>query len=154
MQTPSPSNPFTLDPFPQVVLIADDSDTDRETCRRWLLQHPRNQYEIVSVESGEAAINALEQRRYDLFILDYWLPDFNGEEILQELSEQDLACPPTLVLTGAEDPEIVVQMMQLGVRDYLVKDHLSADKLHERIARVRERSQLEAQLQKQHRRQA
>jgi signal transduction histidine kinase len=55
-------------------------------------------------------------------LLDYRLPDIDGLHLLPEFTR---AYIPVIILTGEESPEVIVQAMQQGAQDYLVKAHLS-----------------------------
>jgi DNA-binding response OmpR family regulator len=58
----------------------------------------------------------------DLIILDHWLDDGTGMEILEWLVDRsDLRTIPVIVFTGCEDPEVRDQALALGATDFLLK---------------------------------
>ena len=58
----------------------------------------------------------------DLVILDHWLPDGTGLDLLEWLAlEPDLHRIPVVVFTACEDPEVVEQVRGLGVKAYVTK---------------------------------
>jgi DNA-binding response OmpR family regulator len=85
-----------------------------------------------AVHSGEAALEALGKRPFDLIVLDVRLPGIDGFELLRRLREQHLASR-VLLLTGRSAVEDRVTGLQLGADDYLPKPFA----MRELVARVR-----------------
>lgn len=56
-----------------------------------------------------------------LVLLDYYLPDCNGRELVQNFFESGLNVP-FIIFTGRGDERVAVEMMKKGALDYLVKD--------------------------------
>ncbi len=109
------------------LLIVEDDDIDREAVRRLLAP----QWRVVEAATGAAALAALESNRPDCVLLDNRLPDVNGVDLLPQFARAYL---PVVVLTGIESPEVIVQAMQAGAQDYLVKHQLSRISLAHAIA--------------------
>lgn len=60
--------------------------------------------------------------RPDLIILDHWLDDGTGLDLLEWLAEEaDLRQIPVIVFTGCEDPGVRDQALALGAHDFLLK---------------------------------
>ena len=58
---------------------------------------------ITEVASGAAALDVLEEKRFDCMILDLGLPDMSGFELLDRMSaEKDRSMPPVIVYTGKD----------------------------------------------------
>jgi len=74
------------------------------------------------VQNGRKAIEWLGNNSPFLIILDYSLPDMNGNEFIAELKTAGIPIPPFIVSTGQGDERIAVEMMKLGAKDYLIKD--------------------------------
>ncbi len=76
--------------------------------------------EVVGVESGEVAVRALEERRFDLVISDYNMPGMNGLELLRHLNSLggDI---PLIWITGRSSRELVEEAWKEGVFDYFEK---------------------------------
>jgi signal transduction histidine kinase len=60
-------------------------------------------------------------RRYDLFVLDFRLPDGDGIQLLREIRAAGLETP-TLFVTTASSAKLAVEAMKLGADDYIVKE--------------------------------
>jgi signal transduction histidine kinase len=100
------------------LLLVDDDDIDRELVRR-LLDH---NYLVHEVSTGRDALELVQTQPPDCILLDYRLPDIGGLELLPFFTASYI---PVIILTGEESPEVIVQAMQGGAQDYLVKSHLS-----------------------------
>ena len=57
-----------------------------------------------------------------LIVLDHWLPDGSGLELLEWLSEEtDYSSIPVIVFTGCREPEVKEKAVSYGVKDFLLK---------------------------------
>ena len=99
------------------ILIIDDDETIRYFLPRDL---EAEGFQMITAETGQAGLKALERETVDLVLLDIRLPDLSGIEVLQRIRE---SWPDQIVvmLTGEPDHESAVQAMRLGARDYLTK---------------------------------
>lgn len=98
----------------------------------------RNDYEVVTVNSGTRALKYLHQEKPDLILLDIQMAGKNGIETLREIRSMiGLSDIPVIMLTGMENRESVVESARLGICDYILKPFSSEDLL-ERIRRVLE----------------
>jgi two-component system nitrogen regulation response regulator NtrX len=77
-------------------------------------------YAAEAVESGEAALNALENRRYDLLLLDVWLPGMDGLEVLARVRTLDPEVP-VVVISGHGSIETAVKAVRMGAQDFVEK---------------------------------
>jgi len=77
-------------------------------------------YEVDAVESGEACLAALERRRYDLLLLDVWLPGMDGLTTLGRALALDPELP-VVVISGHGSIETAVKAVRLGARDFVEK---------------------------------
>ena len=96
----------------------------------------RNDYELVTVNSGMRALRYLNQECPDLILLDIRMAQQDGIETLREIRKME-ECKdiPVIMLTGVESREIVVESAKLGVCDYLLKPFSSVELL-KRVSRV------------------
>jgi signal transduction histidine kinase len=121
-------------PGPRHILILDDNDIDRETCRRYLAQSSSHEYHFVEHNAVEGAINVVRAEKPDCILLDYHLHDGNGVEFLTELAS--IGGPrifPVVMLTGTGNEAIAVEVMKTGAQDYLMKDRLSPEVLQRAV---------------------
>ncbi|HEV7499317.1 MAG TPA: sigma-54 dependent transcriptional regulator, partial [Vicinamibacteria bacterium] len=77
-------------------------------------------YAAEAVETGEAALIALESRRYDLLLLDVWLPGMDGLEVLARVRTLDPEVP-VVVISGHGSIETAVKAVRMGAQDFVEK---------------------------------
>jgi two-component system, NtrC family, nitrogen regulation response regulator NtrX len=78
-------------------------------------------YVVEAVDSGEACLATLESgRRYDLLLLDVWLPKMDGLETLSRVRALDPELP-VVVISGHGSIESAVKAVRLGARDFVEK---------------------------------
>ncbi len=83
-------------------------------------------YQVESVDSGECCLAALETRRFDLLLLDVWLPGMDGLETLARVRYLDPELP-VIVISGHGNIETAVKAVRGGAQDFVEKP-LSLDK--------------------------
>ncbi len=99
-----------------------------------------------SAKTGKAVLDALRDSPPFLLILDYGLPDMNGQELLERAAASGLRVPPFVLSTGRGDEGLAVRMMKMGARDYVVKDSVFLDHLTGTVRRLRSELRNEALL--------
>lgn len=91
-------------------------------------------FEVVGVaHSGAEAADAVERLHPDLLLLDLYLPDRFGLDLLADLRSGPEQCD-AIVITAAKESEAVRSAVRLGVTDYLLKPFGFAD-LEDRLRR-------------------
>jgi two-component system nitrogen regulation response regulator NtrX len=101
-------------------------------------------YLVTPVESGEAGLAALEARRYDLVLLDVWLPGLDGLEVLRRIRECHAELP-VVVISGHGTIETAVKAVRLGAQDFVEKP-LSLEKTVLAVKNALRQRRLESQL--------
>jgi two-component system nitrogen regulation response regulator NtrX len=101
-------------------------------------------YAVHAVESGEKALAALDGQRFDLVLLDVWLPGADGLEILRRLRERD-AEVPVVVISGHGTIETAVKAVRLGAQDFVEKP-LALEKTLLAVRNALRRRRLEAEV--------
>ena len=77
-------------------------------------------HHVTWFRSGRECVRALSEERYDLCLFDWMLPDMTGPDVMASLKLKG-AQPPVIFLTGRDAEEDVVQVIQAGADDYIVK---------------------------------
>ncbi len=117
----------------QLLVVEDD-----ERIRSALIRALRERGHAVS--SAATALDGLRQavdERPDLVVLDLGLPDLDGRELLRML--RAVSAVPVIVATARDDDESVVQALDAGADDYVVKP-FPAGQLEARIRAVLRRA--------------
>jgi two-component system nitrogen regulation response regulator NtrX len=99
------------------ILVVDDEAGVRSSLTGILADEG---YEVETVESGEQCLAAVAARRFDLVLLDVWLPGADGLETLGRLRETDTELP-VVMISGHGTIETAVRAVRLGARDFVEK---------------------------------
>ena len=105
------------------VLVVDDEPGIRESLADVLQDEG---FKVEAVESGEAALETLGKNRYDIVLLDIWLPAMDGIQALEKIQAQGNP-PVVIMISGHGTIETAVRATKLGAFDFLEKP-LSIDK--------------------------
>lgn len=104
------------------MLLVED-DPDRVVLTRRALDDTPLEAEVEVAETGEAALDRLQEDRVpDLVLLDLDLPGLDGFDVLERVAE-DEAMPevPIVVLTSSTETEHMVRSYDLGANGYVTK---------------------------------
>jgi two-component system, NtrC family, response regulator AtoC len=119
------------------VLIVDDESVVRKGISRALANR---HIQTTEAENGKEALAHLNNREFDLVLLDIKMEDMDGIEVLQQIHRRD---PETSVvmITGYPTIATAVHCTKLGALDYLTKP-FSLDDLDVALGKVRNRKTL------------
>ena len=101
----------------QRILVAED-DTDLRNMLRFLLE--QEGYGVFPAADGASALLLAARERPDLVILDVYLPDLDGVQVLKEIRRRELPVD-VIMVTAAHDPETVQEVLRSGAVDYIIK---------------------------------
>lgn len=87
----------------QRILIADDSEDDRQLFSA-MLRAIQPDWEILLAESGAEALAALREQRPDLMLLDIFMPEMDGWQVLEAKKQDASVSEIPVILISAEDP--------------------------------------------------
>lgn len=118
------------------ILLVEDEQNVVSIIQRGLSEEG---YEVSVAMNGSAALDLASRYRYDLFILDIMLPGINGLEVCRAIRARHLQTP-VLMLTALGTTENVVNGLDSGADDYLVKPFKFAE-LQARIRALLRRPQ-------------
>ncbi len=76
--------------------------------------------------TGQSALDSVDHIRPDLVLLDVYLPDMSGLDVLQRLREDDLPAVDVIAITAAREVDSLRAAMRGGVVHYLIKPFLFA----------------------------
>jgi eukaryotic-like serine/threonine-protein kinase len=101
------------------ILVVDDNEANRDILARRLKNCG---YVVDTAAGGREALEAVEQRRFDLLLLDVMMPEISGFEVLEKLREtRSVADLPVIMATALDASEDVVKALKLGANDYVTK---------------------------------
>jgi two-component system nitrogen regulation response regulator NtrX len=125
----------------ETILVVDDEAGVRASLTGILSDEG---YAAQAVDSGEAALAILEARRFDLVLLDVWLPGADGLEVLGRIREADSELP-VVVISGHGTIETAVKAVRMGAQDFVEKP-LSLEKTLLAVRNALSRRRLEAEV--------
>lgn len=105
---------------------------DNERLSDRIQQHLRPHHVIDVAITGHDALERASKFEYDLIILDLGLPDMSGLEVCRQIRADDKGVP-ILVLTGNDETESRVTLLDNGADDYLTKP-FNKEELRARIS--------------------
>ena len=119
------------------ILVVDDESEIREGLEL-LLQSEG--YQVSSAETAMSGLAQLEERPFDLLLLDVSLPDRNGIDMLKDIHRQDPHLPIVLI-TAYGSIEMARAAFKSGAMDYITKPW-SNDELLAQVAQAVEARRL------------
>ncbi len=120
-----------MDPETWRILLVDDDKVDRMAVRRALSAAP------IQIDECERAADVYARlpapgNAYDCLMIDCYLPDANGVELIRNLRAQGVSTP-ILAVTGQSDESIEDALIAAGASDYLPKQDWQSERLMRRI---------------------
>ncbi|HEX7043835.1 MAG TPA: diguanylate cyclase [Burkholderiales bacterium] len=123
------------------VLVVEDSPTDALLLREALRDERSLQIQTAHAETLSEALRCLQERSFDLILLDLGLPDSQGLETFARMHDQAPQVP-IIVLTGLDDDELAIQAVKEGAQDFLTKGRVDRYWLVRNIRHALERHQM------------
>lgn len=129
-----------------LVLLIEDNVDFAKLVKLYLDRFEESKIEVVWKNNGPEAIEeAIRNKDVDVILMDYFLPGMNGLEITRALQQKNLGTP-VVFLTVNKDMNLAVEVMKLGVQDYLVKEEISTPILPKTIMSVVEQSKFQKEM--------
>lgn len=124
----------------RIAIIEDDED-DFLIIKDYITDIEGKNFAIDWISDYNAALEAIKNKAYHLYFVDYFLGHKTGLDLLEAASL--LNCDePIILLTGLGNKAIDIKAMESGATDYLVKADLSTEKLERCIRYSLERSNI------------
>jgi len=92
------------------VLVVDEEEDIRDMLLEVL---SLENYAVVCVSSGNAALRMLDQQSFDVILSDVRMPDGDGLSLLTEVRRRNPSYPPVALFSGSAEPS-ARQLEQLG----------------------------------------
>lgn len=101
----------------RVAILEDDPD-QAEIASLWLQDAGCN---VQCYDTAQSFLRASQRESFDLYLLDWELPDFSGVEALERLRTDFADNTPAIVATVRDAEQDVVRALEAGADDYVVK---------------------------------
>jgi two-component system cell cycle response regulator len=131
-------DPEQSNPSNGLVLIAEDDPDYRSLLSR---RASKMGLEVVEAADGKQALGMLDQYKFDVMVVDLYMPEHNGLEIIDAARKLDPEIQ-ALIMTGSASVETAVQALRAGVYDYLTKPLDSMTTFELALSRAIERRRL------------
>ncbi|HVT28236.1 MAG TPA: sigma-54 dependent transcriptional regulator [Lacipirellulaceae bacterium] len=99
------------------LLLVDDDGELRKDMAEYFARHGDD---VEQCDDGLQALDLIEQKAFDVMVLDLAMPGLSGLGVLQELQSRGAECE-VVVLSGEATIEAAVEAMKLGAREFLTK---------------------------------
>lgn len=120
---------------PVSILLVEDNPQDAQTLRELLAEETTFGFELREVASMSAAESYLAVERFDVIVLDLFLPDSSGMETY-ERAHASAPLTPILILTMLENHLLASSLLKEGAAGYFVKGAESHNNFIEAIHSV------------------
>jgi sigma-B regulation protein RsbU (phosphoserine phosphatase) len=82
----------------------------------------RKGYNVVQTSNPDLVLALIEKNKVDLVILDFYLSDANGIDILKSIrAKENFSNIPVFMLTSEESPDIIEECLDSGATDFIIK---------------------------------
>ena len=116
------------------VLVVDDAATMRRIVRSLLRELGIKN--VREAEDGEMAFEDLKRQKADLVVSDWAMPKMTGVELLRAIRKDDaLKDTPVLMVTAESKKENIMEAVQAGVNNYIVKP-FNSKTLEEKLNKI------------------
>jgi two-component system chemotaxis response regulator CheY len=116
------------------VLVVDDFATMRRILKNILKQIGFSN--IAEADDGKTALAKLKDRKFDLVLCDWNMPEMSGLELLQEIRSDDvLKDTPFVMVTAEAQKDNILNAVKAGVNNYVVKP-FTAETIGEKLKKV------------------
>lgn len=125
------------------IFIVEDDPWYGEILEYHLSLNP--DYHITRFTSGKDLLANLH-RKPDLVTIDFSLPDYTGDKLYEKIHEYNNQLP-VIVISGQEEIAVAVNLLKMGVSDYLIKDDNTKDLLWNAVIKTRETGMLKKEVE-------
>ena len=121
---------MTVNRAPEVLIV----DDEQPICELLCEVLGEQGYLCQAVNSGDEALALLKEKEFDIALLDIKMPGMSGIDLLGTISAS-YRNTSVLMTTAVNDMNTVVEAMQRGARDYVLKP-FAVDEVRARVAKV------------------
>lgn len=116
----------------KLILAVDDNGMLLRSVKGML----EKKYDVMVATSGKMGLQKAKNKKPDLILLDYEMPEWDGRKTLEELrNDEELKEIPVLFLTAVADKKHITSVLELQPQGYLLKP-IDQGTLHDRIEKT------------------
>jgi len=114
------------------ILIVDDNEANVTLIEAFLMGSDPN-YILLKAYGGNEALELAKKERPDLILLDVMMPDLDGFQVCEKLRQDpSFAKMPIIIVTAKNQDEDIVQSLEKGADDYIIKP-VNSEELNKKI---------------------
>ncbi len=100
------------------IMLVDDSPIMLRNIKSILDQ----KYEVLLTTSGRQALKAIPEKKPDVVVLDYKMPDLDGKTVFEEMQKDEyMKDIPVIFLTSVSDSDMIKSILRLKPAGYILK---------------------------------
>ncbi|MCR4411390.1 MAG: sigma-54 dependent transcriptional regulator [Thermoguttaceae bacterium] len=122
---------------PGTILIVDDEFSVRDSLAHWLR---KDGHEVATAENAHEAMRALQERRFDVALLDIKMPGMDGLELQEHIRRLD-SQTAVIMITAFASVDTAVRALKQGAFDYVTKP-IDPDEISHLVLRALEARRL------------
>lgn len=108
------------------ILLVDDDEDGRRYLTYWLKKFG---YEVLACGDGKSALALLSQRSVDLIIVDVYMPEMSGLDLLIQIQKRWPGCTPRSILISAHSDSVTLTAVEDTRADYFLSKPLDMNRL-------------------------
>jgi DNA-binding response OmpR family regulator len=117
-------------PAKQKILLAEDEVALAQILSQKLTEAG---FDVKIVYDGAEALKAMNQKTFDLLLLDLIMPRIDGFQVLEQMRKEKIKTS-VIVMSNLSQTESETKALTLGAKDFIVKSDLSLDTIIKRVA--------------------
>lgn len=122
----------TTDSAPPIAILVVTGEQHARSVIGETLQ--KDGYELEYAPDGNQSVALCKNKKFDILIADYHLPDMTGIELVKNVNQLGLDITP-IIMSDVGSLEIALEGMKIGVHDYMMKP-LNTTELTRNVAAI------------------
>ena len=128
------------------VLLVDDDPSFAAVFQDSLLKARGIEFHVTRKTNVDSALATIKNNKsFDIIVTDYLLPDSNGLEFCLRLNQMELSVP-VVMISSTKDIKLAVEVMKLGVEDFLLKQDLNEAHVPRTLVNILDRTRVRNQM--------
>ncbi len=131
----------------RTILVVEANSDNREKYRQYLLGDRKHNYKILEANRMDEGLSLWHQHQPEAVLLDAHLADVDISAFVNALKNQassHKAVLPVVMMIEAGDEAIALQAIKAGAQDYLIREHITPERLQLTVIRTIEAAAMPA----------
>ncbi|GAA59488.1 signaling protein ykoW [Pseudoalteromonas sp. BSi20652] len=126
------------------ILIVDDDLVDRKLIKKMLISDGSHHHDITEVTCVSEGLKAIENKHFDIILLDYNMPKKDGIEMLIEMrAKPKLGNTAIIMISSSENTDLAIECIEAGAQDFLPKGEITIKSLSKALIYAKKRFEAE-----------